>query len=229
MLFLYLSILFGLLHWVAVWYDHRPGILITKPLMMLSLIVWEFFYGNLPQLVANPATRPMLWFFVGLVFCTIGDIFLMFREKHFLKGLVAFLTGHIFYVVGFGTLIPLGVPWAYALGFAVLVIASGVLIYRKLYAGMLANDKKKMVLPVGFYTLVISCMLFSAIMTYPLWQSSWSLVVILGALLFYISDVINAWAEFVAPIKRHRFKIMTTYYLAELFIALASLSYYLAL
>ena len=229
MLFLTISIVFGIAHWYFVWKEDRKGILITKPVMMIALILWEIVYGNIGQLLAAPQSFQMLWFLIGLVLCTVGDMFLMFREKHFLKGLIAFLSGHVFYVIGFKTLIPIGAPLVYALLFAVLVILSGVVIYKKLYDGMQANDKGNMVLPVAFYTLVISAMLYSAIMTWPLWNSPFSLVLIAGALLFYVSDVINAWAEFVGPIKRHRFKIMTTYYLAELCIAWGALSYFMSL
>ena len=229
MLFLPISILFGVLHWIFVWREDRKGILISKPVMMGSLILWEVVYGYLGGRLTSPAAWPMIWFLIGLCLCTLGDMFLMFREKHFLKGLIAFLLGHVFYVVGFKTLIPLGAPLAYALIFALLVFGTGGFIYKKLYEGMLKNNKAKMKIPVAFYTLVISAMLYSSIMTYPLWSSHFSLVIIAGALLFFVSDVINAWAEFVGPIKRHRFLIMTTYYLAELFIAYAALNYFMSL
>ncbi|MBI9046455.1 MAG: lysoplasmalogenase [Anaerolineaceae bacterium] len=222
MLFLYLSILFGILHWFFVWKESRKGIVITKPLMMLFLILWEILYGKIFTLAANPESRQMIWFLIGLVFCTIGDMFLMFRERHFLKGLIAFLTGHVFYVIAFKTLFTLNAPMVPAVIFAAIVLLSGGLIYKRLYDGMLANDKSKMVLPVAFYTVVISAMLYSAIMTQYLGETKYAYLLITGAVLFYVSDVINAWAEFVGPVKRHRFKIMTTYYLAELLIAMGA-------
>jgi uncharacterized membrane protein YhhN len=227
MIFLYLSIVLGAMHWVFVWQENRIGILITKPAMMVSLILWEIVYGQAFLLAQCAASRPMLWFLIGLILCTIGDVFLMFREKHFTKGLAAFLLGHIFYVIGFGTLIPIGASLPFALGVAVVVILSGMIIFRKLYAGMAANDNTKMMLPVALYTLVISAMLYSAIMTHPIWQSRFTLFLSLGAFLFYISDVINAWVQFVGPVKRHRIKIMTTYYIAQLFIAIGATMHFL--
>lgn len=227
MIFLYLSILFGTMHWVFVWQENRIGILITKPAMMVSLILWEIIYGQAFLLVQCPASRQMIWFLAGITLCTIGDVFLMFREKHFTKGLAAFLLGHILYVIGFGTIIPIGASLPFALGIAVLIILSGILIFRKLYAGMVANANTKMVLPVALYTLVISAMLYSAIMTHPVWHSRFTLLLSVGALLFYISDVINAWVQFVGPVKHNRLKIMITYYIAELFIAIGATMHFL--
>ncbi|MCD6285147.1 MAG: hypothetical protein J7M39_04450, partial [Anaerolineae bacterium] len=43
-----------------------------------------------------------LWFVVALVFSLAGDIFLMLPdEKWFVPGLLAFLVGHLCYIVGF--------------------------------------------------------------------------------------------------------------------------------
>jgi alkenylglycerophosphocholine hydrolase len=227
MIFLYLSILFGAMHWVFIWQENRTGILITKPAMMVSLILWEIVYENAFLLAQCPASQRMIWFLIGIIFCTIGDVFLMFRETHFLKGLVAFLLGHVFYVIGFGTIIPIGASPLFAIGVAALIILSGIIIFKKLHAGMVDNDNTKMLIPVALYTLVISAMLYSAIMTHPVWRSRFTLFLSVGALLFYISDVINAWVQFVGPVKRHRFKIMTTYYIAELFIAIGATMHFL--
>ena len=228
MIFLFVSILFGTLHWIFVWQENRTGILITKPAMMISLILWEIVYGKAFLLTQCPASSRMIWFLIGIILCTVGDVFLMFREKHFIKGLGAFLLGHVFYVIGFGTLIPIGASPLFALGIAALIILSGVIIFSKLRAGMITNDNTKMLIPVALYTLVISTMLYSAIMTHPLWRSRFTLFLSVGALLFYISDVINAWVQFVGPVKRHRFKIMTTYYIAELFIAIGATMHFLS-
>ncbi len=227
MIFLYFSILFGTTHWVFVLQENRTGILITKPAMMISLILWEIVYGQAFLMAQCPASRPMIWFLIGLILCTIGDVFLMFREKHFTKGLAAFLLGHVFYVIGFGTLVPIGASLPFALGVAVLILLSSSIIFKKLHAGMVANDNTKMILPVAFYTIIISVMLYSAIMTHPVWRSRFTLLLSLGALLFYISDVINAWVQFVGPVKRHRLKIMTTYYIAQLFIAIGATMHFL--
>jgi len=228
MIFLYLSIIFGAMHWVFVWQENRTGILITKPAMMISLILWEIVYGKAFLLAQCPASRRMIWFLIGIILCTVGDIFLMFREKHFIKGLGAFLLGHVFYVIGFGTLIPVGATPLFAIGVALLVVAASTIIFTKLRAGMIANGKTKMILPVAAYTIIISLMLYSAVMTHPVWRSRYTLFLSVGALLFYISDVMNAWVQFVAPLKRHRFKIMTTYYIAELFIAIGATMHFLS-
>ena len=76
-------------------------------------------------------------------------------------------------------------------------------------------------IPVLFYTVVIVIMLFSALMT--LFNADWNLIssilVSIGAVLFFVSDVMNAWVRFVARIPNHRLWIMSTYHLAQLCIA----------
>ena len=55
-----------------------------------------------------------------------------------------------------------------------------------------------------------------------IWLFTPSLWVSAGALLFYVSDIMNAWTRFVAPISNDRFKIMTTYHLGQIAISVGA-------
>jgi hypothetical protein len=60
-------------------------------------------------------------------------------------------------------------------------------------------------------------MLYSALLS--LFDENWTMlpavIVSVGAILFLISDIMNAWVRFVGPIKNHRLWIMSTYHLAQ--------------
>jgi uncharacterized membrane protein YhhN len=188
---------------------------------MLLLIIFLWFYADAPALIFGLNTSAVIWFVIGLLLCLGGDIFLMLPERFFLPGLISFLLGHIFYIAGFGMPIPPeGSEMAAAVIAGILVVVAGW-VYVRLASGMQTTGQDRMRIPVLFYTIVISLMLFSALLT--LFRSEWellpALLVSVGALLFLISDIMNAWARFVGPIPNHRVWVMSTYHLAQVGIA----------
>ena len=148
----------------------------------------------------------------------------MLPERFFMPGLISFLVGHIFYIIGFGMPIPPpGSEMAAMLIAGILVFIAGW-VYVRLASGMRVSGKERLRIPVLFYTVVIVLMLFSALMT--LFRDEWyllpSVLVSLGALLFLVSDIMNAWVRFVALIPNHRLWIMSTYHLAQVCIAVGA-------
>jgi len=87
-----------------------------------------------------------------------------------------------------------------------------VFIGRELVDSLIKGGDQALMIPVIFYILVISIMLFSAILTGNKWA-------ILGSFLFVISDSILSWNLFVTDISYSGVWIMTTYYSAQFFIA----------
>ncbi|MFH2039870.1 MAG: lysoplasmalogenase family protein, partial [Chloroflexota bacterium] len=65
---------------------------------------------------------------------------------------------------------------------------------------------------------LISLMLVSALWT--LFRSDWStwnaVLVSLGAILFYSSDLTNAWIRFVNPVRGGRVVVMITYHAGQI-------------
>jgi uncharacterized membrane protein YhhN len=147
----------------------------------------------------------------------------MLPERFFLPGLVAFLTGHIAYLLAFGSLVP---PQRETSAWILLIVAGltwvGVLVYIRLARGMRASGNDRMRLPVAGYTAVISLMAYSALLRLfdPAWGLTPALWVSAGAILFLVSDILNAWARFVGGIRNHRFKVMSTYHLAQIALAM---------
>ena len=116
----------------------RTGRYLFKPLaasafiwLALSLDATSTSYGN--------------WLLTGLVFCLIGDLFLMpENEKSFLSGLTAFLCGHLLFAVAFLQLPP-NVPGLIFAGLPALLLL--FLVWRWL-TPHLGRDMK---LPVAVY------------------------------------------------------------------------------
>lgn len=211
------ALIFAALEWFFEYKKNLWGIYLTKPTVMLLLIVFVWFYADVPILMFGLNTSAIIWFIFGLVFCLGGDVCLMLPERFFLPGLISFLLGHIFYIAGFGMPIPpSGKEIPAIVNAAILILVSGW-IYVQLAKGMQDSGKDRMRIPVLIYTIVIALMLFSALLT--LFNHEWallpSILVSGGALLFMFSDIVNAWVRFVGPIPNHRLWIMPTYHLAQ--------------
>ncbi|KAJ2797881.1 hypothetical protein H4R20_005025, partial [Coemansia guatemalensis] len=103
-------------------------------------------------LIAYPTfQKPYLYISLGLIFSTIGDVFLMFpREDMFIPGLLSFLVAHILYTVSFKA--PLRLSWT-----AIpLTIFSGIMLY-KLQPGV-AREDVAVQLGVAVYVIAITTM-----------------------------------------------------------------------
>jgi uncharacterized membrane protein YhhN len=140
----------------------------------------------------------------GLVLSVAGDALLLSeRRTAFLAGLVAFLLAHVAYAAAFaGVARPIAwtaLPLAAALGLAL----------RWLWPHL-----GTMKAPVVVYCLVISAMVWLAL-------GVESREVRLGAVLFYLSDLLVARDRFVRPGFVNRLVGLPLYYAAQVLLALA--------
>jgi uncharacterized membrane protein YhhN len=160
-----------------------------------------------------------------------GDIFLMLPpERWFMWGLVAFLLWHIGYIIGFrvislveGTLVP-------TIFLTLILVVVGLGIFRRLKDGLQSSGKDKMILPLAVYSVVISYMLFSVAYTFldPAWSTTHAYIVMGGALLFYVSDILNAWERFIFSFINARLFIMSTYHLGQIGLAVRATLHFLS-
>jgi uncharacterized membrane protein YhhN len=230
-IFLLISGASAVAHSVFIWKKFKKGLLPTKIVMMISLALWAVLTLSPAQAIQKATTSGYLWFWVGIVFCLVGDIFLEFPpEKWFKPGLVSFLVGQICYVIGFGNLIPQGPVWVAAL-LAVGIAGMFIIVTRKLLSGLRQSGQPKLRIPIVVYALCISFMLYSAAISLIDARWNWlpAILVTLGALSFYVSDVMNAWSRFVGPITNHRLKIMITYHLAQLLIQIGIVMHFVTM
>lgn len=168
-----------------------------KPWPVWSLAAWVFFQD----------TRLSRWVLGGLLLGSVGDIFLETRDPaHFIPGLVAFLLGHVVYVVGF-TREAKAVSPLRALPFVGMV---GVVLAVALpKAGPLAA-------PIGVYGLIIGLMMWRAAVRIGAGEPAlYTWLGLAGAALFAFSDSMIAVNKFVAPFEGARPVILVTYWAAQ--------------
>ncbi len=216
--FLWLALALALADWWAVGKGWKALEYATKPAVMLALLLWLWNLGGF--------SSPLAWFTAALAFSLVGDICLMLPREQFIAGLVAFLLAHLAYVVGFNAT-PLGFSLA-AMLLAVLVATTGLRLYRLIAAGLQASGQSHLRLPVLVYSLGLSLMLLSALLTLvrPEWAALPAWLVSAGATLFFVSDSTLAWNRFLRPLAGARLIVIVTYHLGQALIVLGVVLHY---
>jgi len=218
----------ALLEWIAVALGKKKLEYFAKPATIVVLITWVLAAAY----TTETSSAGLNWFVIGLSFSLLGDVFLLLPpERWFMWGFIAFIMGHVAYIFGFSvfSLADKTVILAVILGF--IIITVGVQIFLRLRVGLQISGRDNLIVPVGVYSLVISFMLFSAVYSFlnPNWTSSEAYLVSVGALLFYISDILNAWERFVSPFEKGRLKVMVTYHLGQIALAVGATLHFIGL
>ena len=182
------------------------------------LVITKFILSLLFVLTAllQPHSVPAYYHYllIGLVFCLIGDVCLALPQGNaFRVGLIAFLIGHIFYIFGFSSLIPLSY-W----------ISSGLFIFLGMSTFIffwLRPHLKSMLIPVSLYIVIITVMGVGAWAVF--WKSSFGIsgraLILAGALCFYFSDVFVARDKFINKEYQNRFLGLPLYYAGHFMLA----------
>lgn len=163
-----------------------------------------------------------LWIFIGLVLGALGDILLLGRSSTaFLAGLVAFLAGHVAYIVAATRVLAVD-AWFGAAGVfaAIPILAGGVALFAWLWPH-LSTKHQPMRIPVVVYVIAIVAMVVAAIAVargHALPEPQRCLFVI-GASLFFVSDLAVARDKFVAKTVVNRMWGLPTYFAGQLLIA----------
>jgi uncharacterized membrane protein YhhN len=152
---------------------------------------------------------------VGLLFSFGGDLALLFQEKRkpFMIGLVFFLIAHIIYAATFSLL---GRFTIWDILSAGILFAAGLAFYK-----LIERNLGAMKIPVIAYILIISLMVNRAFSTFasPSLSSAQAWMISIGAVLFYISDIILAANRFWRPWQYNRVSL-AFYFSGQLLIAL---------
>lgn len=154
------------------------------------------------------------WLLVlGLALSSIGDVFLALAgERNFLRGLVAFLLGHVAYAVLFALFV-VDVGAAGLSGAALLIVAAGA------YFWWLRPHLGAMRLPVLCYVAVIVSMGGTALLAdFSRW---W---VPAGALLFILSDAVLAADRFARPFRGAGYIVWFCYFAGQSAIAFGTVA-----
>ncbi len=186
----------------------------TKPLIVPCLAIYYWMEA--------PFRSKIL--LTGLFFGWLGDILLMFADHGqgwFIGGLVAFLTGHVAYILTYRQLM-----WENAdmgllpvqkirFSFPIVLVATGLITI--LYPAV--GDLR---VPVIIYALVIMLMAMFALFRYGRTTAISFWGIFAGACLFMVSDSILALNKFLAPIHLGGFYVMATYMAAQALIVVGA-------
>lgn len=176
-----------------------------KPLTMLLIIslAWE-------RSVSSPSPYGYL-VLSGLCISLLGDIFLMLPSDKFKPGLLAFFIAHLLYIFAFSRDIRV-------VSFSSLgpIAAFGVIVFLILWAKI-----RGLRIFVLIYIIGISAMAWLAVNRYFFFADQQSLLVMVGGLLFLISDAVNAVNRFRKAFWLAQILILGTYYAAQLAFALS--------
>lgn len=198
--------------------------------VFLAFAVLFFLPVDLPHkitLTVGSAFIASLWLCpwqisLALLFSALGDYF--GSCHNFLAQMGFFALGHVFYVWFFVkrwltkvehdrklTAKAKGQALVYLLLVGAILFVAFTKIVPCADAGIIRTG-------VCIYAVLISCMLFFALMQ----RSS---LYALGAVMFVFSDFILAWNKFVEPIPYSGILIMTTYYLGQYLLFIRSTPY----
>lgn len=184
---------------------------ICKPLatVLIFLLAWR----------ARPAlsARYRHWISTGMACSLLGDVLLMLPQDLFVPGLVAFLCGHLCFLVAF-----LGDSRFAARPLWLLAsLGYGAINLWLLWDSMGATLR----LPVIVYVVVLAGMGGQALVRARMFalrgdaQRVGTQRAALGAMLFMLSDTLLAWNRFHAAIPWSSLWVLSTYYLALWWIA----------
>jgi uncharacterized membrane protein YhhN len=158
-------------------------------------------------------------FLFALVFCWLGDVFLMFDyygELFFMAGLGSFLSAHLFLIFSYRQLSfsndELKGTQRVRLSFPIILAGSGlvVILYPRL---------GELKMPVIIYALVLSLMVIQSIFRLGRTSLKSFWLVFLGAAFFMLSDSLLAINKFYQPFSFAGVWVMITYIVAIYLIA----------
>lgn len=150
---------------------------------------------------------------LGMIFSCVGDALMVWKPRLFIHSMFAFGVAQVIYVKAFGLR-----PFSAKTGLVCSVY--GFLCFWMLYPQL----KGVMLVCVAIYSFLIMAMCWRAVTRLQvdkLWKWN-NMCACGGALLFAISDTLIAFDKFYAPIIYRNGVVMTTYYLAQLGIAMST-------
>ena len=150
----------------------------------------------------------------ALILGLVGDVCLGLPGlTAFRVGLAAFLAGHILYILAF-TILTRRADWINPVNILIIMISGFV------YWWLLPN-LGKMLVPVTFYIVVISVMVAAAWAAFrnPGVRRTGAWFILIGAVLFYASDIFVANQRFVTEQYYNRLIGLPLYYTAQFLLA----------
>ncbi len=178
-------------------------IYIFKPLILLSLLV----------LYVVSVSKINKWYILALIFSFFGDVFLIFiGEFYFIIGLVSFLIAHLIFIkIVINSIKDTSL-------FKIIFSIIPFLIVFSLLLFVLKDSLEEMLIPVIVYGLTISTFGAVSLINYLGYKSTKTLLMLVGSIVFIVSDSVLAINKFYYEAVIFNVVIMITYVLAQYFI-----------
>lgn len=178
----------------------------TKPLL-LTLVAVVYLVSVI---------KPNFWYVLGMFFCFIGDVLLMFNgSDFFMFGIAAFLLAHIVYIKITSGFLPSHLTFKIISSAFPFVIFFGVLMF------LVYPNLEQMLIPVAAYGITISTFGSVTFLNYRSEKSTENLWLFIGAILFILSDSLIGLDKFYQSNEIYSVAIMVTYILAQFLICKA--------
>ena len=206
----------AIVDWVAVAREDTRLEYVAKPAVLSLLAVAA---AVLPSTHTDLVDRKW-WFVAALACCLVGDVLLMLPRDLFVPGLLAFLVGHVLFIVGLlQPPSPAGTP-PFAFSTTGLVVASlvavayGAVPATLMFRALARDGGGALVAPVAVYLVAILTMaVLAANVGVPAAAT--------GAALFVVSDTVLALGRFVRPLPHGDVAVHVTYHVAQMLLVLS--------
>lgn len=208
----------------------RPFALFYGALTICHLLILYFGFDTL-HLIVKPMFMPVLMLMLytsvknrkdsfyrlmqfGLLLSWFGDIALMLDRDnplYFIAGLSFFLLAHVGYTAAFvGSIRKSGKPFSWGKAAGVAAVFG---IFTGLFFGHIQMQDKmdEMYVPVLAYTLVITAMGIAAAVRHGHADAADFKLIVVGAVLFILSDCVIAWNKFDDPFAHNQVLNMSLY------------------
>jgi len=186
-----------------------------KPMASAAFLLVPLAGGGLTDGVDQ---RLAMWIIVGLALGAVGDVALMFEsERGFLGGLVAFLLGHLAYVIGLARVVAPAHWFDGTMG----VLAPVTVVVSLAILAWLWRRLGPMRIPVIVYVAVITTMAIGGLAVSVIADDSHAIprsrhLLTAGAIAFFASDLAVAREKFVGRDPWNRTLGLPVYYGAQL-------------
>lgn len=208
-LFLGLLLIATVWHLIESWNDNMRRRRFTKPFLIPLILLYYLVSTSHP-----------IWFLVlALIFSWLGDVFLMFQgNTWFTIGGCFFGVSHIFFVLTYVGRIQWSAVHLYVIiPVAIVYIAITTLVIR----AVIKQTPKKMLPPMYLYLIANSTMNVFAIMQLESIPGAGSIIAVIGAILFFISDCclfLVRYSKRPELVFKKHFTVMLTYVVGEFLI-----------
>ena len=176
--------------------------IVSKPLIILTLITLYYF----------SALQRSSLYLIALLFSLFGDVFLLNKTNYFLLGIASFLITQIVYSILIIRL--LNKPTMKQK----LLASFPFIIFLSILISVLGSNLDEYFFPVIIYGIAISIFGILSLLNYQLNRTKSSRFLLVGAVLFIISDSMIALNKFHEQKSFYPVAVMATYILAQYFI-----------